>query len=141
MKIKLGLLLTTLFWNGISNASGNDDVPVAYQWILTAESDQVSFFLNVETIKDLGSNRKQVWVMMDYNNQQKMDSLTYQSRKTESIYDCRHETRTLISWVIYEKAFGGGSVVDSHEYKSEDQELENVAPESTGEAIFKAVCE
>ena len=79
-----------------------------------------------------------MWDLKNYSSVQTTSSGDrYMSSKALQAYNCREETRAIISVILYSGSMGEGNAVLSHSVKERDWNWHPVAPGTTVETLWK----
>lgn len=113
---------------------------IAQNWVLIAQDDEVSMYVN-EVVKRLAGNQRRYWVVYDHKQPKTHTSGNYLSSLGLFIGDCTDDkTQTLNFW-FYSAPMAKGLIVDS----VPRSELENrgwnyTLPGSPGDKILRFAC-
>jgi hypothetical protein len=105
----------------------------AANWVyVTTHNNGADYYYDSDTIQRSG-NQVTVWRKLDHSRNK---TVKYREEKSQYRYDCSRRTYTLLNIIIY---YPDGKV-ESFTWKTHEQEIEPIAPETVSEAVLEAVC-
>lgn len=107
------------------------------EWTLVDWNDELSAFINNETIRKDGDKVK-VWTLLNYNSIQGEGKYKYKSQKTQHQYDCKKEQFRIIASITYSEKMGEGN--NSSIFNSSNDEWNPIPPDSIVENSYKIAC-
>ncbi len=127
MKIFIAMLLAAFSTN------------VLAEWTAVGGNDSFTTYADLATIRKSG-NRVKMWDLFDYKVVMisKANGTRRLSQAGQTEYDCKEETRGLVTFIWYSKNMGAGEVVYSS--GAIHDEFEPISPGSTEETLFKVAC-
>ena len=115
----------------------------AADWQLTTEANSGdTFYMDFSSIAPVGTYRK-AWVQINHQNQLETDGYPkkkYQTTRLLYYFDCQAKTLSTFQTVRYGEKFAGGEVVESKSFKFNSKDLEDVVPDTVGEAVMQTAC-
>jgi len=90
-------------------------------------------FTSVRTAGD----RVKMWVLFDYQTEQRASGASFLSKTIRREYDCKGKHMRLLAFKLFRWNMGGGEQLRAY---NQPQNWESVVPESMGEAEWKAAC-
>ena len=112
------------------------------EWEVCTISDDgmETYYCGKSTIRKNGAISR-MWELRNYSSMRTTSSGDrYMSAKVLNVYNCREETKALISFAFYSGAMGEGNVVSSHTKKESEWNWEPIVPGSTGETKWEIAC-
>jgi hypothetical protein len=97
------------------------------------------YFCDKTTIRKNGVISR-MWDLMEHSIVQTHTGLTYMSAKSLQAYNCREETSTIISIILYSGSMGKGNVVYTYTWQESEWKWSPVAPDSIYEVLWKIAC-
>jgi hypothetical protein len=110
----------------------------AADWVQVIDTPGRMVYLDKSSVVNLGSSEKSAWTLTNLPEPTKTSDGIALSYKSFSSYSCSDRTIKSKSVVFYTGPQGTGNSVLTVDYKKPP--ILNVPPDTTGEAIWKAVC-
>jgi hypothetical protein len=107
--------------------------PGRADWSLVTRNDQVTYYLDVLSIRDNGDFRR-VWELDDFRQRRYNGGLSLRSFWEG---DCKRKRRRYLQLTFFSENMGRGEVISTYNLTSE---WENIAPGTAGDVTLQATC-
>jgi hypothetical protein len=115
---------------------------IAANWVDLAGNDEVTVFLDTDSIRRTGA-RVKTWLKWQWSKEQDVPNSyppkKYLSEKQLQISDCQHNRLAIAQGVRYSNN-EGTDVVDSYTIEERKWQFSEVVPETIGESIVRVAC-
>lgn len=136
------VLVAIICWSGLSEvvtASDSSRQPeeqnlLGPEWELVAQSDDITSFINLKTIRASGPIVK-AWGI--HNSEGTARGRAYKSSKWMDEYDCIREELRTVTVIAHSEQYGLGSIIDS---SAQPGNWRPIAPGSFGERLWNFAC-
>jgi len=114
---------------------------VLAEWTRVDSDGEITVFVDVQTIRKVGSKVK-MWTLMDFKTVQQfistLDTIRYLSGANHKEYDCEEETTRFLDFHWYSENIASGHIVYSQTNMKE--EPESVIPGTLPEQLLRIAC-
>ena len=93
-------------------------------------------YVDLKSIRK-AENRVKLWILLDYQNEQRTLGATYLSEKVRREFDCEEEQMRTLAFSYFSWNMEKGDLVRSY---SQPQKWEKIRPDSMDEAEWKLAC-
>lgn len=110
-------------------------------WVLyggNEQLDQKEYYENNSLRRD--GVKAKMWTMNTFSKGKEIAGKFHKSRKSYKEYDCLNERIKILSIAAYADEMGAGKVIHSHT-NSDNEQWEQVIPNTIGESAWKIACE
>jgi hypothetical protein len=110
------------------------------EWEESGASENFVHYVDRATIRKKG-NFVEMWSMKNFF-EAKVNSAGEMYRSTKELrrYECKEETRGLVSFIFYTKENGAGDAIFSHTLKKNEIEDNPITPGAVDEVWWKIAC-
>lgn len=127
---KLLIILTLIFFC----------TPALAEWTRIGESDEeggYAVYADLTTVQKAGG-RVRMWVLFDYNTEQKASGTNFLSKKIRRNYNCKEAGIRTLAFSLYSWNMEKGDLLRSY---NQPQRWERVQPDSMEELEWKVACD
>ena len=114
--------------------------PALAEWTQIGESDddgRYTVYADLTSVQKAGG-RVRMWVLYDYNTEQKASGTNFLSKKIRRNYNCNEAGIRTLAFSLYSWNMEKGDLLRSY---NQPQRWERVQPESMGEIEWKMACD
>ena len=109
------------------------------EWqLVDFSNDGINYFEN-KSIRKNGSEAT-MWDLIDYVKPATEAGLTFTSKKSKYVYNCKNESRKILSIALFDGNMGRGKVVYTYDWAKGESTYSAIAPDTIGETLMKAAC-
>ncbi len=95
-----------------------------------------TIYADLDTLRKV-SNKAKMWVLLDYQNEQKASGTFFFSKKIRRQYDCVDSYMRVLAFKLYSRNMGRGELIRSY---PQPQKWQRVKPDSIDQTEWEVVC-
>lgn len=109
------------------------------EWTKLGDSTDKGGYTTYVDLKSIrkAANRVKLWILLDYQNEQRTLGAIYLSEKVRREFDCEEEQMRTLAFSYFSWNMEKGDLVRSY---SQPQKWEKIRPDSMDEAEWKLAC-